>query len=282
MRSSFGLKVGLGVACVLAVIVLLVRSGKRGGEPQIGNEPVKTRELKTSERVQQRLQQLRGPGSMQTKDAMRDRIQARGSMPGASGQTAQRGRLGAPKVDARGQLPPNMEPGGPDEPPTLDEDPDDIPTLTHLALQDTDPERRLAAVTLLGSSEDPEVIPVLAQALSDEDEEVRMAALESLSDFTEEPPVEAIEKAVSDPAPDIRFEALSVLADIGGERARSAVEKALNDPDEEVRNLAEGILDLEEIYQEPGAQDDLEDQTPQEQPQPGQPLPIQPAQKPAK
>jgi len=95
--------------------------------------------------------------------------------------------------------------------------------------------------------------------LADTDEEVRMAALQALSDFTDEPPVEAIESALNDPAPDIRFEALTILADIGGERTRSAVERALNDPDEDVRDLAEGIMDLETIY---------EDETPPVQGQP--------------
>jgi HEAT repeat protein len=127
----------------------------------------------------------------------------------------------------------------------LDVDPQDIPALKKTALEDPDPDRRLAAVTMLGASEDPEAVPVLAHALADSNEEVRMAALQELSDFTDEPPVDAIESALNDPAPDIRFEALSVLADVGGEPARLAIEKALNDPDEDVRNLAEGMMDLE-------------------------------------
>jgi hypothetical protein len=131
-----------------------------------------------------------------------------------------------------------------------DEDPEDVPTMKKIALADKNPDRRLAAVTMLGASEDPEAIPALAQALSDTDEEVRMAALQALSDFTDEPPVDAIENALNDPDPDIRFEALGVLADVGGEPARHAIEKALNDPDEDVRNLAEGIMDLESVYED--------------------------------
>jgi HEAT repeat protein len=124
--------------------------------------------------------------------------------------------------------------------------PEDIPTLKHMALHDADPQRRLAAVTLLGASDDPDIIPVLAQALSDQDEDVRMAAIQSLADFTGEAPLEAIESALNDPSPDVRYEALEVLSDIGGERARRAVERvAQSDPDEDVRELAESILEFD-------------------------------------
>jgi hypothetical protein len=127
----------------------------------------------------------------------------------------------------------------------VDPQPEDIPTLKTMALQDADPQRRLAAVTLLGASDDPNVIPVLAQALSDQDEDVRMAAIQSLADFTGEAPVDAIESALNDSSPDVRYEALEVLSDIGGERARRAVQRALNDPDEDVQELAQSILEFD-------------------------------------
>jgi len=126
----------------------------------------------------------------------------------------------------------------------LADDPEDVPTLRRVALEDPDPERRLAAVTLLGISDDPSAIPVLAEVLSDEDEDVRMEAVLSLADFTDEAPVDALSRALSDPSADIRYEALDVLSDIETPEAKLAVQKALNDPDEDVRELAEIILEM--------------------------------------
>ncbi|MBI3786233.1 MAG: HEAT repeat domain-containing protein [Deltaproteobacteria bacterium] len=134
-----------------------------------------------------------------------------------------------------------------------DQDPDDIPGLRKMALEDSDPERRLAAVTLLGASDDPQAIPILAQALQDGDEEVRLAAIQSLADVTGDVPVDVIgQAAVNDPSADNRYEALEVLSDVGDAASRSYIEKALNDPDEDVRSLAEGILDLEDTYEDGG------------------------------
>ncbi len=121
--------------------------------------------------------------------------------------------------------------------------PGDIPLLSKIALEDTDPDRRMVAVSLLSGSDNPQVIPILVQALSDPNEDVRMAAVESLEDFTGETPVDAIESALNDPSADIRFEALSVLGDVGGERARNAVQRALGDPDSDGRALAEEIVE---------------------------------------
>lgn len=125
-----------------------------------------------------------------------------------------------------------------------EEDPEDVPSLRHVALEDPDPERRLAAVTLLGISENPDAIPVLAEALNDESEDVRMEAVLSLADFTDEAPVAALSQALSDPSADIRYEALDVLSDIETPDAKAAVTKALDDPDEDVRELAEIILEM--------------------------------------
>lgn len=126
----------------------------------------------------------------------------------------------------------------------VEDDPDDLPSLRRTALEDPDPERRLAAVTLLGISENPEAIPVLAEVLSDEDENVRMEAVLSLADFTDEAPVEALSQALSDPSPDVRYEALDALSDIETRDSKSAIQRALNDPDEDVRDLAEIILEM--------------------------------------
>ena len=126
----------------------------------------------------------------------------------------------------------------------IERNPDDIPALKRVVLEDSDPERRLAAVTLLGISDNPEAIGVLAQALSDEDENVRMEAVLALADFTDEAPVEVLAHAMNDPSAEIRYEALDALSDIETPESRHVVQNALNDPDPEVRELAEIILDL--------------------------------------
>lgn len=253
MKSS-PLKVWAAVAAaVVVVVVVIARVAWRTSQPASQFQPSEGREpMKPSDRVRQRLEELRAARPGVPREESSGRIEARGGVPAAP----QRNLPSAPRERAPGQAmkAPNAQledaPGAP-----VDEDIEDIPTLKALALQDPDPERRLTAINLLGATEDPQAIPILAQALSDQDEEVRMAALEELSDFTDEPPVEAIENAINDPSADIRFEAVSVLSDIGGERTRSAIEKALNDPDEDVRALAEGILDMEETYEGTPAED---------------------------
>jgi hypothetical protein len=239
-------------AVVTAALLYPSRPARQTGEAPGSHQP-----LKPSDRVRARLEQLR---------AEHPDWSVRSALHGGSGVPARPAGTHPADSAGTGTSPGTVGSGSPqdvgaDTPQLLDEDPEDIPTMKKIAVEDKDPDRRLAAVTMLGASEDPEVIPVLAQALSDTNEEVRMAALQALSDFTDEPPVDAIENALHDPDPDIRFEALGVLADVGGESARKAIERALNDPDEDVRNLAKGIIDLETVY---------EDRTPSEQTSPGE------------
>ena len=243
MNASW-LKIAAGAAVALIVVVIALRSRQPSQEPNgaAAKSAPAAESAKPGARVEQRLQQLR--------DA-HDRIKRGDTMAAAPGAPPVGRPL--PPMRAPGSSAPSSATGAPPVPAgadddKLDIDPDDIPTLRTVALTDTDPERRLAAVTLLGSSEDAQVIPILTQALSDKDEDVRMAAVQSLADFTGEAPVEAIEMALNDQSSEIRYEAVEILSDIGGDRARSAIERALNDPDEDVRSLAEGILDLEETY----------------------------------
>lgn len=257
--GSRNVQIAVGAAVALLVVfVIIVRLGRQPQEPAPAlREPESLQApqpMKPSERVLQRLEQLRASRARLSKGEPDERVQARGSVaavpkrvvPGAGPAQMQEAPSGTDTQD-----------GAEDDSLSPEPDPDDIPGLKSTALQDPDPDRRLAAISLLGATEDPQVIPTLGQALADTDEEVRMAALESLSDFTDEPPVDAIESALNDPSADIRFEALDVLSDIGGDRARSAVERALNDPDDDVRALAEGILDLEQTYEPaPGSQPD--------------------------
>jgi HEAT repeat protein len=248
MKSqSLGIKAVLAVAALLVVLVLVFRPTPPT-EVAPAPEVVSGTPLKTSDRVRQRLQQLSETRSTIIKE--QDSGMAKAGAP-LQQRAAQR------KLNSNTQA---IAPDTGNDSDDFEDDPDDIPALKKVALQDADPERRLTAVTLLGASEDPEVIPILTEVLKDQDEEVRMAALESLADFTDEAPVEAIEVALDDSVAENRFEALSILGDIGGDRARAAVEKALNDPDEEVRSLAEGILDLEDDEPTPS------DQAPEQQP----------------
>lgn len=126
----------------------------------------------------------------------------------------------------------------------LDQHENDIPALQRVVTSDPDPERRLAAVTMLGATDDPSAINVLSQALGDEDEEVRMEAVLALADFVDEAPVQALGRALNDPSADIRYEALDAISDIETPEATRLIQAALQDPDEDVRELAEINYDL--------------------------------------
>ncbi len=235
MKSSW-LAVTLSVAG-LVLLAFFFLPGQQDNQP--AGESVKTSVPKPGEaNLERRLKGLRGARTHEPQGgtgSTQGKIAARSGVPAAPNL-----RLNPqPAVPGMQQ---SEQPG----PPASDEDPDDIPSLTRTYQHDPDPERRLAAVTMLGASDDPQVIPVLAQALSDQDEEVRLAAVQALSDFTGEAAVDAIEPALNDPSADIRYEALEVLSDLDAERARPFVEKALNDPDEEVRTLAESLIALDD------------------------------------
>jgi hypothetical protein len=207
-----------------------------------------------SDRVERRLQALRdahdraagGTGSDVSAPAG-DNVQVRkGVNEGSDPAAALRPK---PRPGMGGSLPPaRANPAAADGSILSDdEDPDDIPGLRRMALEDSDPERRLAAVTLLGASDDPEAIPILAQTLQDQDEEVRLAAIQSLADVTGEVPVDVIGgAALNDPSADNRYEALEVLSDIGTEAARAYIAKAANDPDEDVQDFAKSNLETDE------------------------------------
>jgi hypothetical protein len=251
MGSSQGVKIAVGAGVALFAIVLYSRWGHREALDQAGTG---SESAARSGQVEQRLQQLH---------EAHDRTSRQGNSAGAESAGG--------KIETRARIAPNPNrfppsrgttgqtaPAASNAPDTSnsdeangDVDADDIPALKNIALKDSDPERRLAAVTMLGASEDPDVVPTLAQALSDKDDEVRMAAIQSLSDFTGDAPVDLLSTVVvNDPSADNRYEALQALSDIGGERAVAAMQKALNDPDEDVRSLAEGMLDMEDTYQD--------------------------------
>ena len=238
------------VVGLVAVGTLYLRSGSKPEESRVDTAATVAPDTgKHSDRVERRLQALRDAHDRalhESGDAAPsgDKTQVKTGM--NSGAVAKELR---PKPGAHGMQAPPM-PGAEDQADD-DQDPDDIPGLKKMALEDGDAERRLAAVTLLGASDDPQAIPILAQALQDQDEEVRLAAIQSLADVTGDVPVDVIgSAALNDPSADNRYEALEVLSDVGDAASRAYIEKALNDPDEDVRSLAEGILDLEDTYDE--------------------------------
>lgn len=256
---SLDLLIGVVAAVAIVVIVVFMRPSSPPDEaalPPRPLQPVARRPLKLSERMHQRPIRQRPKPQHATRltqpEESHDRIVAKAApvvprtvaprMPEPPAQ----GRQTQSDTRDRGEAQAGTDEGDDEpEPPDLEDDPDNVPMLSGVAVGDADPERRLTAVELLAATEDPQVITVLARALADENEEVRMAALEALSDFTGEAPAVAIEGALHDPSPDIRYEAVSMLADVGTERARRAVESALNDPDEEVRFLAQSVLDMD-------------------------------------
>jgi HEAT repeat protein/PBS lyase HEAT-like repeat-containing protein len=242
MNRSVWVTLAAVVAAAAAAVILWLVPRQRSREAAIEEVAPQAGPARSSGEVQERLQQLGEARDRATRSGADGRISAAtgpanrkmgppGGAPAARDQPAQ-------DAGESGGRPATM-------PEFIDPQPEDIPTLKGMALNDADPQRRLAAVTLLGASDDPEVIPVLAKALSDQDEDVRMAAVQSLADFTGEAPVDAIEGALNDPSADVRYEALEVLSDIGGDRARRAVQHALNDPDEDVQELAQSILEFD-------------------------------------
>jgi len=244
MTSSTRFKGIVGAVGALLALGLIVRGATRREEP--APEPPAAGD--PAVRVQQRLQQL-------------DRVPIDASREVPGGQLAVQ-RAAPPQTPVArppaAEVPPQAdEPPPPPPPPvsgnvigpsTLSEsEANDISTLSRIALTDGDVERRLEAVTLLGLSDEADVIPILGQTLNDADAEVRLAAIQGLEDFTGDAPVELLGNVVvNDPDADNRYEALEALSDIGGDRFTALAQRALSDPDEDVRTLAEGLLSEDE------------------------------------
>src|SRR5262249_14283740 len=171
--NSSGLKVGVGIAVAVLAVIALVQWSRGPGEAPVSDVATARQPMKQSDKVRQRLDQLqaaRSLGSASNAAGAKGEMAARTSKRSV-GQVPAAGRTPHAAVAAGGMPQEPAEADGDD----FDADPDDLPALKKVVTQDPDPERRLAAVTMLGTSDDPEVIPTLAQALSDQDEEVRMA-----------------------------------------------------------------------------------------------------------
>jgi hypothetical protein len=234
-------KIGIAAVAVALVVVIWLASGRGPeGESAAPARPDRgggVEKASQSDRVRERLARLRAERMAVRPGAARPR----------SGQAGFPSQLPTP---AFGALPGS---GAAPRAAVEDEDELDFETLRDMALIDEDPDNRVSAIWLLASmdeeEDEKEVLPVLTQALSDEDPEVRMAAIQALSEFSEETPIESLGVALGDEDAEIRFEALSIVAELSDERAQPLISQALDDPDEDVRSLAEGLADMEDIYE---------------------------------
>lgn len=241
----------VGVATVLTVAaVYWLRDSPPDETRSLPLTPPTAPHERGTSRAQRRLQELR-EAHQQSMATRQHRMGDSNRAPGTGGQlevpgTDRQAGEAAQRVKPRPGASSAAEDQGEAMVSDFDADPDDLPALKEIALNDPDPDRRLTAVTLLGASDDPQAIPILGEALKDADEEVRLAAIQSLADMTEGVPVDLLgTAALSDPSPDNRYEALEALADTGDPAARPYLERALQDPDEDVASLAESLLELD-------------------------------------
>ncbi len=246
--SSNVVKVAIGAALALVLAIVVLRSGQDAAPS--GPKPANV-DVNAADAVRQRLDQLRA--SRQQGGAVEEaagNIKVDSKVAGAPAPSLP-GRPAAPAAPAPeaemkrapGQVPPAPQGGNVAGAPSVRDSAEDIPALKNMAINDKNVDRRLEAVTLLGATEEPDVVPVLGQALSDEDPEVRLAAIQALADFTDDGVLDLLGKAATnDPDADNRYEALDALSDLEDDRAAVYAKHALQDPDEEVRDLAQSML----------------------------------------
>lgn len=261
--SANAIKVAVGAVAALLLMYLWL-----GNDDELQPDTSRAPQVDSNavEAVRQRLDQLRSARDSETAgDAPADKIRVDSAVSGTPsglsrrfGQPAQQGPIVNVErnVDrAPDKMPPAPHGGNVTGNSSLrDMGVDDIPTLKKMAVDEGDAEKRLEAVTMLGATEEPEVVPVLGQALADEDPEVRLAAIQALADFTGDAPFDLLGKAaLDDPDADNRYEALEALSDLEDDRIQVYAKQALQDPDEDVRGLAESILGLDDT---PGGQAD--------------------------
>jgi len=215
----------VGAAILVLVIAVSLRIDSPSEAPPLPPRrvPVSRSPANRSDRVQQRLGQLR--------DSYEQRH-----------VTAPKAQSRVEDLPERAKLPP---PEMPDAEDRLDpEDQEEFEELRETLLRDPDPDERIGAVLMLTGGEDEQTKSLLLDAMNDEDPEVRLAVVEALGDFSEELSPEVLVPALNDSDPEVRFEAVGILGDIETPEALAIVRSSLNDSDEDVRTLAEGILDF--------------------------------------
>jgi HEAT repeat protein len=116
-------------------------------------------------------------------------------------------------------------------------DPEELEELKATLFKNADPDERIGAVLMLTGDEGPESLRVLLEAMQDPNPEVRLAVVEAIGDRAEDIEPVTLTPALRDPDAEVRFEAVSILGDMESPDAMAMVREALDDPDEDVRAL---------------------------------------------
>lgn len=175
-------------------------------------------------RVEDRLNQLRAD------------YDKRGDQPSAAKREAPTASVRAEKMRERAQQDLAVD--------DSDDDPEEIAEARDTLQNNQDPDERIGAILMLTGDEGPESMRLLMEAMDDPDPEVRLAVVEALGDRVEELTPGLLAKPLRDSDAEVRFEAVSVLGDMEDPDALQLVKTATQDPNEDVRQLAEGIMDF--------------------------------------
>ena len=131
----------IGVAVIALVAVVFWR---RGSAPNDVVTPVQRSATKTTDRVRERLDQIRANHAHGGMGVASGNLQAHSGF--STGGTTMHGPRGAePRAQQNAGAADDGDSGDGDDGSQLDADADDIPTLKTIALQDPNPERRLSA-----------------------------------------------------------------------------------------------------------------------------------------
>lgn len=123
----------------------------------------------------------------------------------------------------------------------------DLGAIESTILDGKDPQRRREALQQVAGEDENDAVRILTNALAMEqsDPEFRVALVEALDDYADYVGPEVLDGPLHDPLPAVRFEAVSMLGDMNGSPAvTAALRSAANDADPEVRELARGILEI--------------------------------------
>lgn len=112
-----------------------------------------------------------------------------------------------------------------------------------LALHDTEPRVRDAALEALSSIGSDEALAAIASTTQDSDPWVRGEAINALTSGDAESAMQYLRLAMDDPDPRVRMSVVDAVADIPSEHATTVISRALEDPDQRVRERALDALE---------------------------------------
>ena len=121
--------------------------------------------------------------------------------------------------------------------------PDMLPIVSK-ALKDKGEQVRKAAISALTSVNDPNVNDMLIQALSDKSEDVRMAVLEVAEEKEESTRLEVLRAGISSPYKDVKEDVVSSLIGLSNHDAVDILILGLKDSDSEFREDVKSVLEL--------------------------------------